>query len=446
MPILILLLLLLLLLLLAFPIIAASTVSIDDLEVKLDEKSADISDFIDPVDSVTISTIFKDIQASEESIIPLMSEGPSTAIFSGKVLYQPSTKKATVKLYNSAGNLMSTTTTATDGSFSFSVIAGSNFTLVVTKPGYLSYTIKNLSLADGLDIGNIDIRLLAGDINVDGIVNAIDLTFLLTEFNRAPRYYQNADIDGNGIVNAADLTYLLAGFNKRDVIVNSSTIKNVTVNLYAASSSSTYTTIAQNAAYSYEKTFDMKMNISIKGTVSLNTLQTAECIKHGVGTVFSGQPCKLPPYHKDYDNGFGILKKYYETDNIKFLQYVNNSGYGLHTLFVDYYVHGSGCDITALGVTYPSGNHVIFCSEYMRHPGFDDRWCYPFRVLQHEWSHCYGVDFDPYNFSTNDPRRCQSRCIMMGDFMNENDGYVKIENVWCSRCKNIIQGNRTKWD
>jgi hypothetical protein len=46
----------------------------------------------------------------------------------------------------------------------------------------------------------------------------VDLTCLLSEFNRVPLNFPNADIDGNGIVNAADLTYLLAGFNKRNVI------------------------------------------------------------------------------------------------------------------------------------------------------------------------------------------------------------------------------------
>ena len=55
--------------------------------------------------------------------------------------------------------------------------------------------------------------------NGDGVVNATDLTFLLSEFNRKPSNYPNADIDGNGIVNAADLTFLLAGFNKRNVVI-----------------------------------------------------------------------------------------------------------------------------------------------------------------------------------------------------------------------------------
>jgi hypothetical protein len=79
--------------------------------------------------------------------------------------------------------------------------------------------IKNLDLADWEDVKTTDIRQLAGDVNGDGVVNAIDLAQLLSEFNREPTVFKDADIDGNGIVNAADLTCLLAGFNKRTVIV-----------------------------------------------------------------------------------------------------------------------------------------------------------------------------------------------------------------------------------
>jgi len=61
---------------------------------------------------------------------------------------------------------------------------------------------------------------LAGDVNGDGIINAVDLAQLLSEFNRLPAVFEYADIDGNDIVNATDLTYLLAGFNRRDVVVS----------------------------------------------------------------------------------------------------------------------------------------------------------------------------------------------------------------------------------
>jgi len=91
---------------------------------------------------------------------------------------------------------------------------------LITKPGYLSYTINNLTLEEIEENTRQDITPLAGDVNGDGIVNAVDLAQLLSEFNRKPAVFWDADIDGNGIVNATDLTYLLAGFNKRNVIVN----------------------------------------------------------------------------------------------------------------------------------------------------------------------------------------------------------------------------------
>jgi hypothetical protein len=145
-----------------------------------------------------------------------------TAAYPGAILYQPSTISAKIELYNSGNTCIALAETADDGAYTLSVPtapAGARYTLVVTKPGYLSYTIKNLDLANWEDEKTIDIRQLAGDVNGDGIVNAVDLTCLLSEFNRDPLKFFDADIDGNGIVNAADLTYLLAGFNKRAVVI-----------------------------------------------------------------------------------------------------------------------------------------------------------------------------------------------------------------------------------
>jgi M6 family metalloprotease-like protein len=165
----------------------------------------------------------------DNSIYPPLKNGgitvapaQETVRIAGAVLYQPSTRPAKVELHNNAGGQTITTfTAAADGAYELTIPTpqeGARYTLVVTKPGYLSYTIKNLDLANWEDEKTIDIRQLAGDVNGDGIVNAVDLTCLLSEFNRDPLIFMDADIDGNGIVNAADLTYLLAGFNRRDAI------------------------------------------------------------------------------------------------------------------------------------------------------------------------------------------------------------------------------------
>jgi hypothetical protein len=144
--------------------------------------------------------------------------------FSGQILYQPSPIPAAIFLYSSEDeiNPVASAKTGENGAYTLLVPiapAGALYTLKATKPGYLSYTIKNLNLSEVEAIEKVDLRQLAGDVNGDGVVNAVDLTQLLSEFNREPAVFKDADIDGNGIVNAADLTYLLAGFNKRDIVI-----------------------------------------------------------------------------------------------------------------------------------------------------------------------------------------------------------------------------------
>ena len=172
---------------------------------------------------------------------------------SGQILYQPSPRPAKVELLDSSGiTQLGSAETAADGSYTLSLPtapADTTYTLKITKPGYLSYTIQNFSLTPGERIETINISQLAGDVNGDGVINAEDLTSLLSVFNKPPGdNLQEADIDGNGIVNAVDLTYLafvslrlryalrlslkskilalplaylLAGFNKQDVVIQS---------------------------------------------------------------------------------------------------------------------------------------------------------------------------------------------------------------------------------
>ncbi|MCL1816722.1 MAG: dockerin type I domain-containing protein [Clostridiales bacterium] len=141
------------------------------------------------------------------------------ATISGQVLYQASTTPATVELWN-AGDKINSVSTGTDGTFALSATLGEDYKLVITKAGYLTYTITGIDLTDDLHIGQPDLRLMAGDVNGDGVVNAEDLTHLLSDFNKAPLGKYDTDIDGSGIVNAIDLTYLLAGFNKQKVEID----------------------------------------------------------------------------------------------------------------------------------------------------------------------------------------------------------------------------------
>ena len=164
------------------------------------------------------STEYRDF--SKDFIITV---GSGEISVSGQIDYQDSLRPATVTLTpNANAHDPIVVETALDGSYTLTLpdVDSTIYTMVVTKPGYLSYTINNLTLADGQQLSTIDIKQLAGDVNGDGIVNSIDLTYLLSEFNRAPQLYPNADIDGDGLVNSVDLTYLLAGFNKRNIVID----------------------------------------------------------------------------------------------------------------------------------------------------------------------------------------------------------------------------------
>ena len=132
----------------------------------------------------------------------------------GRIIYQPSPRQATVKLYNSSNAIVDSQNTNDDGYYTLNAPAGSGYTLVVTKPGYLSFTLKELTIADGADIETIDMMQMGGDIDGDGYINSVDLVCLISEFGRTPINYPLADIDGDGFVNSVDLTIMLAGYGK----------------------------------------------------------------------------------------------------------------------------------------------------------------------------------------------------------------------------------------
>ena len=124
-------------------------------------------------------------------------------------------------------------------------------------------------------------------------------------------------------------------------------------------------------------------------------------------------------------------------------------GKGLNTLIIDYYLHSDGCGRTALGVTFFDSagnisNNSVVCGRELRHPGFDDMFCIPFRTLTHEWSHSYGAE-DFYELKDNNPEKCKGRCIMKGDYIDKALYDYERSKVWCDRCISTIQVNINNW-
>mgnify|MGYP002752387928 FL=1 len=107
-------------------------------------------------------------------------------------------------------------------SFSFDAVAAGTYDLVVTKPGHLSYTVKNVEVGGtDLDLTTLTgkaystITLLCGDIDGNGFINSTDLGIILKGQNygksTATAGDKAADLDGNGFINSTDLGIVLQG-------------------------------------------------------------------------------------------------------------------------------------------------------------------------------------------------------------------------------------------
>ena len=135
----------------------------------------------------------------------------------------------TIQLMQGSTKKYSTTIDATTDSgqvaqiFSFHAVAPGTYDLVVTKPGHLTYTVKNVKVGDtDLDLtkhSNAAIRtitLLCGDINGDGWINSTDLGVVLQGQNYGKQttvagVNGKANLNGDGWVNSTDLGIVLQG-------------------------------------------------------------------------------------------------------------------------------------------------------------------------------------------------------------------------------------------
>lgn len=144
-------------------------------------------------------------------------------LVTGSVAFQTSNVGATIKIYDALGNEVVSGETTTEGAFSIEgVPTGEEFSLVVSKPGYCTYTLSNMTIEDAMELSEISIVNLAGDLDGDGYVNGYDLTNLLSDFNKGGSDIgmETADLDGDGYVNGYDLTYMLSSFNNGNVVVD----------------------------------------------------------------------------------------------------------------------------------------------------------------------------------------------------------------------------------
>jgi hypothetical protein len=108
--------------------------------------------------------------------------------------------------------------------FSFEGVEPGAYSLLITKAGHASFTVRNIVVADeDVDLtqdARPEVRLMAlrcGDINGDGNINNSDLTMLWSQanYNRSAKDALNpeCDLNGDGLINNIDLTILWLAYN-----------------------------------------------------------------------------------------------------------------------------------------------------------------------------------------------------------------------------------------
>ncbi len=103
----------------------------------------------------------------------------------------------------------------TSGQFNIPLVTEGTYRLVATAQSHAKYTKNNISIVE-LDISGITGNLLSGDIDGNDVIEFLDLSAILSNYNQVKT--DPADVDGNGVIEFLDLSAVLSNYNKNAVV------------------------------------------------------------------------------------------------------------------------------------------------------------------------------------------------------------------------------------
>ena len=104
-----------------------------------------------------------------------------------------------------------TATTKAEQGFSFDAVEEGTYTITITAPGSLGYTINNVVVVADQETVIPQIYLLFGDGDGDGTIAPKDISDLLTVYGTALTESNIFNVDGDAVIGPADLSIVLLG-------------------------------------------------------------------------------------------------------------------------------------------------------------------------------------------------------------------------------------------
>lgn len=120
-----------------------------------------------------------------------------------------SPSRASAALLNATGQVVVSTLLEDNGAYNLEAPVGT-YTLRISAPGYLA-TKKSVTMVANTSLPVAEVTLLAGDINVDGSIDALDLISLGAAFEVS---FSAADLNADGRIDIFDLTLLAINWRK----------------------------------------------------------------------------------------------------------------------------------------------------------------------------------------------------------------------------------------
>lgn len=113
-----------------------------------------------------------------------------------------------------SGGVVTTATTAGDGSFTLEVPPGDTYSINASYPGYLNANKSPVYVAESpADIGST--KLVGGDVNADNCINILDIVSIIGDFGLTGLDARNPqDVNDDDMVNILDLSVAAGNFSR----------------------------------------------------------------------------------------------------------------------------------------------------------------------------------------------------------------------------------------